>query len=67
MQRGQSQLELFQLERELSHERMIADVTLPTTCLTPGGSIRECRECWECHPELWSRFLTRANCVRHNR
>lgn len=67
MQSGQPQLELFQLEKELSTDRVMAEVALPNTCLIPGGSIRECRDCWERHSELWSRFLTRANCVRHNR
>jgi hypothetical protein len=67
MQSTQPQLDLFQLEQELSTGRVIAEVAPPNTCLTPGGSIRECRECWECHQELWARFLTRANCVRHNR
>ncbi len=39
----------------------------PCLCLAPSAGIRECRECWERHPELWARYITRANCVRHTR
>lgn len=39
----------------------------PTLCLSPSAGIRECRECWERHPELWARYITRANCVKHTR
>jgi hypothetical protein len=67
MHSAQSQLELFKVETEHATDQIVAEMTLPTSCLHPGGSIRECRECWERHPELWSRFHTRANCVRHNR
>jgi hypothetical protein len=39
----------------------------PRLCLFPSAGIQECRECWERHPELWARYITRANCVRHTR
>lgn len=36
-------------------------------CLAPSAGIQECRDCWERHPELWARYITRANCVKHTR
>ncbi|MCU0610884.1 MAG: hypothetical protein MUE60_03730 [Candidatus Eisenbacteria bacterium] len=36
-------------------------------CLAPSAGIGECRECWERHPDLWPRYITRANCVKHTR
>ncbi len=36
-------------------------------CLFPSASFRECQACWEHHPDLWRRYITRANCVRHTR
>ncbi|MBN1423172.1 hypothetical protein JXA88_01325 [Candidatus Fermentibacteria bacterium] len=44
------------------------DEDIPHTyCLAPSAGIQECRDCWERHPELWARYVTRANCVKHNR
>ncbi len=67
MESDAAQLDLFRVGEQLSGGTTISELTQPNTCLRPEGSIRECRECWECNPELWPRYYTRANCVKHNR
>ena len=53
--------------REDVPERRVEEEPPVSLCLNPSASIGECRECWERHPELRSRYITRANCVRHMR
>lgn len=68
MEKDTIQLEIFDALRETTPQ---APPPEPqgngSACLCPSGGIRECQACWDNHPHLWARYVTRANCVRHNR
>ncbi len=75
MRESSAQLDLFSVvdappiapQISQTTELEIVEEVEMSTCFRPSASIRECRECWEKHPELWARYYTRANCVKHTR